>query len=161
MNNAARLLLIATILWLHPAAAIAQSEEFKADTVTVIDAWAPPTLGTLRTGVVYFTLVNNGGAEDRLLAVSATGAGWAALHTNIKDGDVMRMRPLDGLSIPPGATIKLKPRGNHLMLFDLQTPLIPGQKLSLQMQFARAGKITVEAVISDEAPDLDRDHMEH
>jgi len=161
LNNAARLLLLAAILWLHPSTGYAQSKEFKADTVTVIDAWAPPTLGSQRTGVVYFTLVNSGGAEDRLVAVSAKGAGWAALHTNIKDGDVMRMRPLDGLSIPPGATIKLKPRGNHLMLFDLQSPLIAGQKLSLQMQFARAGKMTVEAEISDQAPDRDRDHMEH
>ena len=143
------------MIWLYPAAAVAQSKEFKADRVQIVDAWAPPTIGTLRTGVVYFTLINSGGGEDRLLGLTAEGAGWAALHESKRDGDVIKMRPLDGLSIPPGATIRLKPGGKHVMLFDVVEPLVPGRKLLLQLEFARMGKVSVEATIQEDAPQAD------
>jgi copper(I)-binding protein len=42
----------------------------------------------------------------------------------------MRMRELDGLPLPPHATVELKPgQGNHLMLMDLKSRWRPAIRL--------------------------------
>ncbi|MGA0840727.1 MAG: copper chaperone PCu(A)C [Pseudomonadales bacterium] len=45
------------------------------------------------------------------------------LHTMTQDGDMMRMRRLDRITVAPGATLTLEPGGLHLMIFGLPTPL--------------------------------------
>ena len=43
------------------------------------------------------------------------------------DGGVMKMRELkNGLEIPPGATIELKPGSYHIMMMNLSRPLAKG-----------------------------------
>ena len=57
---------------------------------------------------------------------------------------VMTMRPLEkGLEIEPGKTVKLAPGGYHLMLMDLKNPLKQGEKVPLELQFEKAGKVAV------------------
>lgn len=134
---------------LHPASAAAQSTDNRAGSIRIIDAWAPPSAGAQRTGAVYFTMINEGPGEDRLTGVSTAGAGLAALHTNIIKDNVVRMRPIDGVAIPAGSTIILKPGGMHLMLYDMSAPLVSGTRLGLNLQFVRAGKISIDAVVRD------------
>jgi copper(I)-binding protein len=57
---------------------------------------------------------------------------------------VMTMRALEGgLTIEPGKTVKLAPGGYHLMMFDLKSPLKKGDKLSVTLEFEKAGKAQV------------------
>ncbi len=55
------------------------------------------------------------------------------------DGDVMKMRALDdGLALPAGQTVELKPGGYHLMLMDLKAALPKDSKLPLTLVFKDA-----------------------
>jgi len=49
------------------------------------------------------------------------------------DGDVMRMRAIDGLELPARRAVDLRPGGYHLMLMELRQPLTAGQTISLQL----------------------------
>jgi hypothetical protein len=56
----------------------------------------------------------------------------------------MTMRPLEaGLAIDPGKTVKLAPGGNHLMMFDLKSPLKQGDAVPVTLEFEKAGKVKV------------------
>jgi copper(I)-binding protein len=60
------------------------------------------------------------------------------------DNGVMTMRALDkGLVIEPGKTVKLAPGGYHLMMFDLKSPLKRGDRVSVTLEFEKAGKVKV------------------
>ena len=59
------------------------------------------------------------------------------------DGDVMRMRKLDQVSLPAGETVRFERGGRHLMLFDVSTApdgvevvfeTADGDKLPIQFQ---------------------------
>jgi copper(I)-binding protein len=64
------------------------------------------------------------------------------------DGDVMRMKPVDGgLEIKPGASVELKPGGTHLMFMDLKEPLKEGQSVKGTLQFEKAGTVNVEFAV--------------
>ena len=60
------------------------------------------------------------------------------------DGDVMRMRELDGgLPIPAGGSVDLKPGGYHIMFMDLAAPLVEGETVEVVLTVERAGDVTV------------------
>ena len=58
---------------------------------------------------------------------------------------LLRMRELaDGIPLPAGAEVALKPGGNHLMLMDLRAPLRQGASVPVVLVFERAGRVEVE-----------------
>ena len=57
---------------------------------------------------------------------------------------VMQMRQLaDGLAIPAGGSVALKPGSYHVMLIGLKKPLAAGETFPLTLTFAKAGNISV------------------
>jgi copper(I)-binding protein len=88
-------------------------------------------------------LRNTGTAPDRLLSAATPAARVVELHTHIREGDVMRMRPVADIPVPPGETVRLQPGGLHVMLIGLTRPLERGQQIPLTLRFERGGEVTV------------------
>ena len=118
--------------------ALAGSAAAQSGGVEVRDAWARATPGGAEIGAAYLTIVAPQG--DRLTAVSTPAAKEAELHTMSMEGGVMKMRPLEGLDIPAGQPVTLKPGGNHIMLLGLTQPLREGQTFALTLSFDKAGR---------------------
>ena len=60
------------------------------------------------------------------------------------DNGVMKMRELtDGLAIPAGGTVALKPGSYHVMLIGLKKPLAAGDLFPLTLNFEKAGNVSV------------------
>ncbi|OGN45193.1 MAG: hypothetical protein A2623_11030 [Caulobacterales bacterium RIFCSPHIGHO2_01_FULL_70_19] len=115
-----------------------------AEPVAVGDAWCRPTPnGRLMTGC-YLTMTAR--ADDRLVAVTATGAGRVELHETRMESGMMMMRPMEnGLSLPEGRLIELEPGGDHIMVMGLTGPLEEGDSLELTLDFERAPDAKVTA----------------
>lgn len=93
----------------------------------------------------YITITNNGKRADRLIAASTPTADHVEIHEMAMENDVMKMRQLkDGLAIPAGETVELKPGGYHLMLMKPVKPYLEGEKVSVTLEFEKAGKAEVE-----------------
>ena len=91
-----------------------------------------------------FLVIENNGADDRLVAAASDVAGEVQIHEMAMQGDVMRMRQLvDGLPIPAGETVELMPGGYHIMFMKLQQPLVEGEAFDVTLTFENAGEITV------------------
>lgn len=120
----------------------ARAHGTRAGDLTVDHPYATPTPDGARTGAVYFrTLINRGPTSDRLVGARTERAESVEFHRSVMEGDVMRMRALDGIEIPAGAELKLRHGGDiHLMLLGLKSPLRDGQRFSLWLRFARAGE---------------------
>jgi periplasmic copper chaperone A len=119
-----------------------------ANDIAVESVWARATPPGAKTGAVYFTVVNKGAAEDKLVAAETPAAGKAQLHSITMDNGVMKMRPIASLAVPAGGEAALKPGGNHLMLTGLTAPLKQGATFPLTLQFEHAGKIEVQVEIA-------------
>ncbi len=64
------------------------------------------------------------------------------------DGDVMRMRKLEqGIALPAGKTVELKPGGLHVMFIGLKAPLKEGDRFPLKLRFEKAGEVQVDVKI--------------
>ena len=120
--------------------------------IAVEGAWARATLAGKPSSAAYFTVINGGAGDDVLTGVTSRN-GTAELHSTSMDGGIMRMRKLDRLPVPAGATVRLEPGGAHVMLTGLREPLAAGQGVELTLRFEKSQQQTVAAEIRDPSGD--------
>ena len=112
--------------------------------LTIKQAWLRATPNGAKVAGGYITVVNAGPAEDTLTAASLDGASKGEVHTMTVQDGIMHMARLEaGLPVAPGATVTLKPGGDHLMFFDRAAPLKEGDRVSGTLTFAKAGTVKV------------------
>ncbi len=110
-----------------------------AVSVQLKDFWARPA-GKSIPSAAYGVIVNTGARPDTVLEAASPQAGRVELHETVRDtSGRMQMRKLERLVIPPGDSVRLRPGGLHIMLYDLQQALRPGDTLRLRLRFAVAG----------------------
>ncbi len=117
-----------------------------AETISITDAWARASIGKARAGAAFVTVNNTGKSDDRVISASADVSRKVELHTHIRQDDVMMMRKVDGVDIPAGNKIVLKPGGYHIMLIGLKAPLKSGESFPLSLTFEKAG--TIQTTVS-------------
>ena len=70
----------------------------------------------------------------KLVAASSPVAGVVEIHEMAMEGTTMKMRALaNGLVLPAGQTVELKPGGYHVMLMDLKQPLKEGETVTVSL----------------------------
>jgi len=142
------LALMAVLAVLANAAVPAQAQEPKQGPLTVVQPWSRATAPSQKTGGVFLRIENASSQPDRLIGVETEMADTASLHAMIHDGDVMKMRPVEGgISVPANGHAELAPGGNHVMLIGLREQLVKDSTVPLTLIFERAGRIEIEAVI--------------
>jgi len=130
--------------------------------ISVSDAWSRPATGT---AVVYATLRNAGSAPDRLIGATSPIATHVGLHQSYETkmsgmsmsggsmgggsmgnmampGNMVGMRSVSSIPVPPGGSTMLKPGSYHLMV-DLRHDLKAGDTIPLRLHFAKAGWLAV------------------
>lgn len=133
-------LIAAAFLWTLAATALAQ--------VDVTTAWARPAVpGQTGTGA-FMTIVSRDGA--RLVGAASPVAGVVEIHEMSMDNNVMKMRSIQGLDLPAGREVQLKPGGHHVMLLDLKRPLQVGDKVQIELRLeTRDGKRFTQPVVAE------------
>lgn len=117
---------------------------YRAGPILVEQPWSRATPGGAKVAGGYLRITNTGTEPDRLIGGSSDASGRFEVHEmSVADG-IMRMRPVDGLEIPPRATVELKPGGYHAMLLDLKRPLKEGDTVKGTLVFEKAGAVEIE-----------------
>lgn len=139
---------IQTVFALFAAGALLLSScGSQKSTLAVRDAWANPAIAG-SNGAVYFTVANDSGEDDALIRAQSNVAEQVEMHLSLMDAeDHMMMRAQESVAIPAGGQAQFQPGGLHLMLIDLRQDLRAGDKISLTLNFEKAGNISVQAVV--------------
>jgi hypothetical protein len=105
-----------------------------AQNVTVSDSWVRPAVrGQMATGAFVSLTAKE---ATRLVSVSSPVAGVVQIHEMKMEKDVMKMAALpNGLELPAGKTIELKPGGLHIMLMDLKSPVVADSTVPITLTF--------------------------
>ena len=70
------------------------------------------------------------------------------VHETVVEGDVAKMRQVtDGIEVPAGGQIELKPGSYHIMLIGLKRDLQSGDTFDVTLVFENSDKLTVEALV--------------
>ena len=109
-------------------------QEHTGDPIVVRDAWIrePPPRSP---AAGYLVIENRGGEPVELVAVATEAAEQTEIHVMEYKNDRMTMRRVEGLQVPAGGEVELKPGGTHLMLMELRQPLRDGDEVELVLRF--------------------------
>jgi copper(I)-binding protein len=138
-----RFLTATALIAMLASAAVAQTAP---SGVMVEHAWARATSPGAKTGAVYLTIMDHGG-PDRLIGFATPVASMAQLHETTMQGDVMKMRQIDGLAVTDKGPVTLAPGGYHVMLMGLKGPLRQGETFPLSVTFEKAGTIQITVAV--------------
>jgi copper(I)-binding protein len=108
----------------------------------VSGAYIPqPVLADMAAG--YLTLTNTGGTDAKLTSVTSDFAGDITMNTTKND----QMLQVKALTVPAGGRLDLSLGGNHLMFMDLKHKPMAGDKVSLELHFAKGSPIEVRVPV--------------
>jgi copper(I)-binding protein len=128
--------------------------QVSAGALQVVDAWVRPVRAGATTAL-YATLANTTSKDYTLTAVRVDFAAIIELHQSMMQGDMMRMREIEGgIPVPQGQRTALRPGGLHVMLMNATRALEPGEAVAVVFVFiADDGEtlnIQTAARVSDE-----------
>jgi len=131
--------------------------------IDVRDPWARPTVPGQTSSVVYAHLTAPSGGH---LVGASSPLGEVSIHDMRMEGDVMRMRDIDGgLDLPASKTVDLAPNGMHLMLTGLKQPLAVGANVPLVLHFVdtegRKGDLAVQVPVTSTPAGAGEEHHHH
>jgi len=122
-------LLLASMMLSAAVAALAQT--------SVKDPWVRGTVAGQKATGLFGQITSSAGGK--LVSASSPLAGVVEVHEMVMDGNVMKMRAVPSLELPPGKTVELKPGGYHVMLMDLKQELKTGDSVPLTLVIEGAG----------------------
>ena len=98
----------------------------------------------------FMKITNNGKEADTLIGGKVNFSEVVEIHEMPMIDGVMHMRQLEnGLEIPPGESVELKPGGFHVMFIKLQEQMKEGDSHKATLTFAKAGDVDVEFIVKD------------
>ena len=126
-----------------------------AQSVTISNPWVRATVQGQKATGAFMTVTSKENAK--LVSVSSPVAGIVEIHEMKMDKDVMKMAALpNGLDLPAGKPVDLKPGSYHIMLMDLKLPLnkdvsVP-LTLTIQDGAGKKSQQTVQVPVSTSPP---------
>jgi periplasmic copper chaperone A len=137
-------LLVATLLFGALNSASAQAQEVKLGDLVISQPWSRAAPRGAEVATAYLTIENKGTAADRLVGGSAEIAEKIQIEQIGMAGGAMTLQTVEGgLAIAPGEKLVLAPGGYRLALMKLKSPMKKGTKISMTLQFEKAGPVTV------------------
>lgn len=119
--------------------------DYSVGDLSISKTWTRATPPKAKAGGGFVEIVNTGSDTDRLIAVSSDVAGKTEIHEMAVTDGVMKMRELEnGIEIPAGETVTLKPGGLHIMFMGLKQSFEQGSKVPVVLTFEKAGDVSVE-----------------
>ena len=134
-------------LMLSAAFAALSALAAQAGDMMAMEPFAFATAPTAKAGGAYVPVMSHG-AADRLVGAESDVARRVEIHTHIKDGDVMRMRRVEGgVELPAGGVLEMKPGGVHVMLMGLAAPLEAGTSFPVTLVFESGARLDVDVPV--------------
>lgn len=135
---------------------------FKVGDLEIGHPWSRATPAGAKVAAGYLTVKNTGAEADRLVSIQSDVSEKAEIHEMAVDAKgVMTMRQItEGVEIPAGGEVALKPGAYHIMFMGLKAPVKEGEKFSGTLTFEKAGTVTVEFQ-ADKMGGQSQDHSGH
>ncbi len=138
------------------------AEQIKVGDLTLDNPAIRATVPGAKVAGGFMIIKNNGTTPERLLAGSASFAGKVEIHEMKVVDEIMKMRKLqDGLEIPAGGSVHLKPGSYHVMFMKLGEQMKAGEMRKAKLVFKNAGEVEVPFMVQTIAKTMKHGKMDH
>jgi copper(I)-binding protein len=116
--------------------------------LVIENPWSRETAAAADVGAGFMTITNTGAEDDRLIKATAEISDMVQLHNMKMENDMMTMFEMkEGIVIPSGQTVELKPKSLHVMFMNLKAHPQTGDAFKATLTFERAGTVEIEFAV--------------
>ena len=108
--------------------------------LSVDGAWVRLGAVTGRPAAAYFT-VHGGPTPATLISATTDVAIRSEMHETMDKGGMSTMTPLTRVEIPANTDVAFAPGGRHVMLFDVNSGIKPGARMTFTYTFSDGRRI--------------------
>ena len=132
------------------ASSLAQNvtQTISTSAIKIEHAYTRATMPGQQVAGGFMKIENKAGPADQLVSASSAIAGEVQLHEMAMEGNVMRMRQVQGIAVPAGGAVELKPGGLHIMFINIKAPLTAGETVPVKLKFAKAGEVEISMPVN-------------
>jgi periplasmic copper chaperone A len=124
----------------------------EAHAMQMPQATAEMKMGGYGVTGAFMQIMNTGEEADKLVSASSDVAMMVEVHETTMINDMMQMRHVeDGIDIPAGEMIELKPGSYHIMLMNLNRDIVPGEAVLITLTFESGLEQTIAVPAYDRA----------
>ncbi|MEH6473686.1 MAG: copper chaperone PCu(A)C [Halopseudomonas sp.] len=110
--------------------------------VKITEGWIKKPVGGVKNVAAFMTISNEGDEDIRLLSVNSSSSEMTHLHdVKVSDG-VVRMVPMDSLTVRANSQAVLKMGGLHVMLKGMKEKLSSGDWIAIAFEFDDGTRVT-------------------
>jgi len=129
--------------------------------VMLVDGYVRAMPASVPNTAAYFTLENHNNSDIKLVGVKTSAAKVAQLHTILKEDGMIKMRQVEGFTIPSHGALTLQPTGDHVMLLSLIAPLAVNDNVALELIFEDGQQLMIELPVLKQAATQHDETAEH
>lgn len=145
MPRTTRILFSWMLLAFVPSPGLGQTAETAPprSPVEIADAFVRATGPRKHNAMVYMTLTNRTGEDDKLTGAASPTAERVELHIIASNRGLRRMHEIEEIPLPSHTPVALTPGNYHLMLIGLKAPLEAGTEVPMELHFAKAPPMAI------------------
>jgi copper(I)-binding protein len=131
------------------SAPASQDSKPAGDVVAIEDAWVKAAPDGM--SAAFGMLENSGDHDVTVVSVDSDAASMIELHETVENetGEMVMREVEGGFLIPAGSELALAPGANHIMLMDLQAPLLAGDETTFTLRFSDDSTYEFTAPVKD------------
>ncbi|MER5861870.1 copper chaperone PCu(A)C [Kitasatospora sp. NPDC002040] len=111
--------------------------------LSVVDSYIPLPASPNGMAAGYLTVRNDGAGGDELVGVRSSGASSVTMHRSTEQ----TMEEVSSFAVPANGALQLARGGNHLMIMGWAKPPAVGDRLDLELTFAKGETIAVQVPV--------------
>ena len=118
-----------------------------AEQLEISDSWVRSSDMSVSGGMTgMFMEITNPSSNEITLIGGSSDAGMVEIHETVMGADGMQMQEINGgIEIPAGGTVVLQPGGLHVMIMNLNSDVVAGDEVSVELEFDGHPNVSVTA----------------
>ncbi|MDQ0985546.1 copper chaperone PCu(A)C [Streptomyces sp. V2I9] len=134
---------LAAVLALATGLTLAGCSSAGEPDLEIVGAYLPQPVSDMAAG--FLVVQNKGDAGDRLTSVTSPLSDDVTIHETKN----RKMRKVSSFEVPAKGELDLERGGNHIMFMKLKQKPKQGEKVSVELHFEKAGRITVDLPVKE------------
>ena len=131
------------------------------DSIVVENGYVRATIPGTQVSAAYMDLLNKSDKNKTLIGVEGAISERIEIHEHVMADGMMKMRQRENLVIEANNRTVLQPSGYHLMIFNLTSPLKPGQTVHITLLFSDGSKQHVPLPVQSIKRKKNSNHAHH
>ena len=118
-----------------------------AEQLEISDSWVRSSDMSVSGGMTgMFMEITNPTSGEITLIGGSSDSGMVEIHETVMGADGMQMQEINGgIEIPAGGTVVLQPGGLHVMIMNLNSDVVAGDAVSVELEFDGHPNVSVTA----------------